>query len=187
MSFKKQHRERPSISARCAHHLPPPSKHVKKLAMVFPKNRSSSHPWQPGVCSWLQKELGQVWHSQHSPLFYSEGTTHHTEQWQDVACGIYSAKNPKAQGEDQQWQPRSPSSPPQKDVKPCSLTASCKLKLLTAVQGSVLFFHHWWQMVCAIIKSWFPAYNSNYTKISALGQQVTIFILGKSRSSLAVK
>jgi len=85
--------------------------------------------------------------------FYSEGTTHHIEQRQNVACGIYSAKNPQAQGEDQQWQPRIPSSPPQKDGKPCGLAATCKLKLVTAVQGLVLFFHQWWQMARAIIKS----------------------------------
>lgn len=187
MPFKKQHGERPSpISARCPHHLPPPSKHMEKPAMVFPTSGSSSHPWQPGVCIWLQTELGQAWHSQHSPLFYSEGTTYHTEQRQDAAHGIYSAKNPKAQGEDQQWQQRILSSPLQ-DVKPSSLATSCKLKLLTAVQGSVLFFHHSWQMVRAIIKTWFPAYNSNCMKTSALGQQLTIFILGKSRRSLAVK
>lgn len=120
-----------------------------------------------------------------STLFYSEDTTVHTEQRQDIAHGIYSAKNPRAQGEDEQQQPRITSSPPQKDVKPCGLTASCKLKLLTAVQRSALFSHHWWQMVRAIIKSLFPAYNTNCMKNCALGQ-LTICILGKSRS-LAVK
>lgn len=119
--------------------------------------------------------------------FTLKAQLNHTEQRQDAAHGIYSAKNPKAQGEDQQWQQRILSSPLQKYVKPSSLAASCKLKLLTAVQGSVLFFHHSWQMVRAIIKTWFPAYNSNCMKTSALGQQLTIFILGKSRRSLAVK
>ena len=66
MPFQNQHGGRPSsISDTYAHHFPPPSKHVKKLAMVFPKSKSSSHRWQPGVCSWLQTEPGQVWHSQH--------------------------------------------------------------------------------------------------------------------------
>lgn len=61
----------------------------------------------------------------------------------------------------------------QKDVKPCSLAASYKLKLLTAVQALVLFFHHWRQMARAIIKS----YNSNCKKTSALGQQLVILSL----------
>lgn len=133
--------------------LPTTIKTHEKTAMVFPKSRSSSDRWQPGVCSWLQTELGQARHSHHSRLFYSEGTTRDTEQRQDIARGIYSAENPKAQGEDQQPRTRIPSSPLQKNEKPCSLAASCKSKLLTATQGSVLFFHHWWQMARVIIKS----------------------------------
>lgn len=128
----------------------PPSKHMKKLVFGLPTELLQLLLVTTG---WLQTEMGQAWHSQHLPLFYSDSTTHHTKPEQDVAPAIYSAKIPTAQEENQQWKPRIPSSPPPKDVKPCDLTPSCKLKVLTAVNGSVLFFYHWWQMVCAIIKS----------------------------------
>lgn len=100
MASKKQHGERPFfISARCAHHLPPPSKHMKKLVFGLPTELLQLLLVTTG---WLQTELGQARHSQYPPLFYSEGTTHHTKPEQDVAPAIYSANIPTAQEENEQ-------------------------------------------------------------------------------------
>lgn len=76
------------------------------------------------------------------------------------------------------------SSKPERDVKPCGIPASYKLELLAAVQGLVWFLPHWWQMVRAILKSLFPACNSNCMKTSALGQHHYLYFGKKAEEAL---
>lgn len=58
VASKKQHWERPIfVSAKCGHHLPPPSKHMKKTHLGLPTELLQLLLVTTG---WLQKELGQT-------------------------------------------------------------------------------------------------------------------------------